>query len=68
MQTDANTDADSVDSFCKRHSISRPFFYRLLQEGKGPKIIKLGRRTLITRESAAEWRKRMERETEGEAA
>lgn len=51
----------SVPEFCAAHGgISRVFFYKLLKDGKGPKITKVGRRTLITAEAAADWRKAME--------
>ena len=54
----------SVSGFCAHHSVSRSLFYRLQKEERGPRLTKIGRRTLITAESAAEWRARMERETE----
>jgi hypothetical protein len=50
----------SVSEFCREHRISRGLFYNLLQEGKGPHIMKAGRRTLISEEAAGEWRRRME--------
>ena len=50
----------SVSEFCREHGISRGLFYRLLREGHGPHVIKAGRRTLISHEAAAEWRRRME--------
>ena len=59
---DANYD---VDGFCQAHKISRAFFYQLAKNGKGPRITKLGSRTLISFEAAAEWRAKMERETQG---
>ena len=37
------------------------FFYKLLKEGKGPKIAKLGRCTIITRDAAADWRASLEK-------
>jgi hypothetical protein len=48
--------AFSVEEFCKAHSISIGFFYTLLKEGRAPEIMKLGTRTLISREAAARWR------------
>jgi len=54
----------SVSGFCAHHSVSRSLFYRLQKEERGPRLTKIGRRTLISAESAAEWRSRMERETE----
>jgi len=53
----------SISEFCETHRIARSFLYVLLREGNGPRIMKLGRRTFITREAAAEWRARIERET-----
>jgi hypothetical protein len=52
--------ANHVDGFCREHGISRAHFYNLLRRGDGPAIMKVGRRTLISAEAAAEWRKRME--------
>jgi excisionase family DNA binding protein len=52
----------SVAEFCHQHGISRGTFYKLLAEGRGPKAVKIGRRTLISSEAAEEWRRRMERE------
>jgi excisionase family DNA binding protein len=52
----------SVAEFCHQHGISRGTFYKLLGEGRGPKAVKIGRRTLISCEAAEEWRRRMERE------
>jgi len=54
----------SVADFCVDNGISRSLFYRLVQEGRGPRLTKVGRRTLIGSEAAAEWRARLERDTE----
>ena len=54
----------SVPVFLAEHGLSRSLFYRLLKEGRGPRLTKIGRRILISAEAAAEWRARMERETE----
>lgn len=56
-------ETDTVPEFCAVHKISRGTFYNLLKAGKGPKVLKVGSRTLITKESAAEWRR--QREVEG---
>jgi len=53
----------TVSGFCEAHHIARSFFYALLHEGRGPRVMKLGRRTFITREAAAEWRTRIEQES-----
>lgn len=51
--------AYSISEFCQAHGIGRSFFYKLLQDGRGPRTMQLGRRRLVSREEAAEWRKRM---------
>lgn len=54
----------TVAEFCEEHGgISKVFFYALLKKGKGPRLMKVGRRTLITAEAASEWRNQMERES-----
>ena len=50
----------SIPEFCKAHGISEAFFYKLKKQRKGPREMKLGARTLITFESAAEWRRARE--------
>lgn len=50
----------SVPEFCSAHGISRGFFYELLRAGRGPRIMRLGRRVLIGTEAAADWRRDME--------
>jgi predicted DNA-binding transcriptional regulator AlpA len=47
----------SVDEFCSAHAISRAMFYKLRSEGKGPKTMSVGSRTLISLEAAADWRR-----------
>jgi hypothetical protein len=43
-------------------------FYNLLKRGDGPAIMKVGRRTLISAEAAAEWRRRMEASADAQMA
>jgi predicted DNA-binding transcriptional regulator AlpA len=50
--------AFSVPEFCQAHRISRAFFYKLLKAKSGPRILKLGYRTIVSAEAAAEWRNR----------
>lgn len=56
--------AFTVIGFCEAHGIGRNLFYQLRKDGLGPKVMKVGARTLISHEAAAEWRRRMERATE----
>lgn len=57
--TTAN-DAHTVSTFCKTFQISRSMFYKLAREGKAPRLMKVGRRTLISAEATEEWQRRME--------
>jgi predicted DNA-binding transcriptional regulator AlpA len=50
----------SIPEFCEAHGISEGFFYKLKKQGEGPREMKVGARTLITLESAAEWRRKRE--------
>jgi len=52
--------AFSINEFCQNYGFSRAKFYLLLNEGRAPKIMKIGRRSLISREAADRWRKAME--------
>lgn len=52
--------AFTVAQFCAAHNITKVFFYKLLKQGRGPRIMKVGTRTLISVEAAADWRSRME--------
>jgi hypothetical protein len=54
--------AFSIRTFCKAHNISQSFFHKLQALGLGPKIMRAGRRVLISNESAREWRRQRERE------
>ena len=52
--------AFSVDEFCAAHGISRAMFYKLGKKNNAPRIMRVGTRTLISEEAAADWRRRME--------
>ncbi len=52
--------AFSIAEFCRRHGISRAHFYNLLNSGDAPQVMRVGRRTLVSAEAAAQWRRRME--------
>ena len=51
----------SIQEFCIAHSISRAMFYVLLNEGKAPITMKVGKRRLISIEAAELWRRQMEK-------
>lgn len=52
--------AFTVPEFCSAHRISRALFYILRRDGRGPRVMKVGKRTLISGEAANEWRREME--------
>jgi len=59
-----NKPSFTIPEFCANHgNISKSFFHKLVNEGKAPRITKIGRRTLISAEAAAEWRATMEAQT-----
>jgi hypothetical protein len=49
--------AYSIQEFCDAHSISRAMFYKLQHGGIAPRVMKVGTRTLISDEAAADWRR-----------
>jgi len=53
----------SIPEFCEAHGISEGFFHKLMKQGAGPRVMKVGRRTLITSEAAAEWRAKLQAAT-----
>lgn len=55
--------AYSVEEFCEAHRITKVFFYEQIKVGTGPRIMKVGRRTLISVEAAADWRREREEAT-----
>ena len=50
----------TVPEFCLQHRISRSLFYKLVKEGHGPRLMRAGKRTLITSEAADAWRRSSE--------
>lgn len=55
----------TIAQFCADHNISRTHLHNLQKAGKGPRLMKLGRRILISAEAAADWRRHIEFETAG---
>jgi hypothetical protein len=53
-------DAYSIEEFCHRHGISHGTYYNLKALGLGPREGGAMTRVLISRESAASWRKKIE--------
>jgi hypothetical protein len=55
-----NREAYGVVEFAQAHGVSRAHLYNLWRDGVGPKVMRVGRRTLISKEAAAAWRRQME--------
>lgn len=58
-----NRSAYTIAEFCEEHRVSRTHLYMMVKAGKGPRLMKLGRRVLISVEAAADWRRAVEAET-----
>lgn len=54
----------TISGFCQDHHISKAFLYKLIKEGNGPRIAKIGRRSLISAEAASDWLALMEAQTD----
>jgi len=50
----------SIREFCTAHGISDHMFFKLVRQGRAPRTMRVGARTLISMEAAAEWRRQCE--------
>jgi hypothetical protein len=55
--------AYTIAEFCEAHRVSRSKLYQLWDAGVGPRIMRVGKKVIISSEAAADWRRA--RETEG---
>ena len=53
-----------VRDFCASHGISPVTFYKLVAEGQGPRITRIGGGTFVSADDAAEWRTKMAEATD----
>jgi hypothetical protein len=53
-----------VRDFCAAHAISPVTFYKLLAQGQGPRITRIGGGTFISADDAAAWRRKMAEATD----
>jgi predicted DNA-binding transcriptional regulator AlpA len=53
-------DAYSIPEFCRRHGFSQSFFFKLQATGSGPRVMRVGARSLISKEAAQAWRRQRE--------
>ena len=52
--------AYTVKQFTQAYNLSRSTIYRLWRDGRGPRVLRVGRKVLITVEAAQEWARSME--------
>lgn len=55
-----NQTAFTIDEWCTANRMCRATFYNLMKSGKGPVIMKVGSKTLISVEAAEAWRRQRE--------
>ncbi len=55
-------DAQTITQFCRSNGISRQFFYDLRKIGKGPDLMEMGAKKLISKEASKRWRAERERD------
>jgi predicted DNA-binding transcriptional regulator AlpA len=56
----------TLREFCNAHRISRATFYNLLNRGTAPKVMRVGRKVMVSREAATNWRRELEARASGE--
>jgi hypothetical protein len=52
--------AFTIAEFCRAHRISQSMYFKMRNQGLGPREMAVGSRRLISQEAAAEWRKARE--------
>ena len=62
MDSAVQTQTYDIRGFCTAHSVSRSYAYLEIKAGR-LKRIKLGRKTLISREAAEAWRRLIEEQS-----
>jgi hypothetical protein len=50
----------TVAQFCERNHLSIAFYYKLRQQGVGPREMEVGRRRFVSIEAETEWRRARE--------
>jgi excisionase family DNA binding protein len=53
-------DSFSIQEFCVRHGISRSAFYKAIDAGQAPRLMRVGSRVMISKEAAEAWRRERE--------
>lgn len=52
--------AFTIEEFCRLNGFSRAHYFNLKKDGLGPRTMQVGARRLISKESAAMWRRERE--------
>lgn len=52
--------AYTIAEFCQAFRVSRGHFYNLVRRGEGPRLLRVGKRVLVSADSVAEWVRRSE--------
>lgn len=55
MKQTQQREAYTVREFCIAYRMSERFFYKLQQQGKGPRCKRIGKRLIITMDDAKKW-------------
>jgi hypothetical protein len=55
--------AFNIPELCEAARISEGFYFKLKREGRGPREMKMGARTLVSVDAAKRWLRAFERET-----
>jgi len=53
-------DAFTIPEFCRRHGFSQSKYFEIAAAGEGPRVMRVGKRVLISREAAGAWRRARE--------
>jgi hypothetical protein len=61
-------DAYTIPEFCRRHGFSQSKYFAIAAAGEGPRVMRVGKRVLISKEAAADWRRALEAESAKGAA
>jgi hypothetical protein len=55
--------AFSIPEWAERNRVSVSLYHKLQKEGLGPRVMRVGKRTLISAEADAQWRRDREAES-----
>lgn len=56
-----NSPVFTINEFLEEYKICRSTFFKLIKQNRAPKLMRISRKILITREAALEWQRQMEK-------